>query len=244
MKKMFYLALILALVLSLFTFSAFAEETLLPEGENTENAPEGDAAGADTEADMPLSDPTISDNALEDERGTLTTQILSVISDGKIWATVGTILAGIVAVIGAISSNYKSVTHGLVTLNDFIKGKATKEETQKMLEDLTAKLSGDFKAELDGINKQYSDIRARNDQLTAVLSLVAIQLVKSPNARTQIMQLITGAKECSGNVTELVTAIEEEIIKADAETEKPETPALDAVMARVEASDNEIMKLG
>lgn len=244
MKKLFCFALILVLVLSLFTFSAFAEETVSPGVENTENATNSDPAGSDTEADIPSSDPTISDNALEDEKGTLTAQILSLVSDGKIWAAVGLILSGVIAVINAISSNYKAVKDGLATLSSFIQGKATKEDTEKMLNDLTTKLSGDFEAELGRINKQYSEISARNDQLTAVLSLVAIQLVKSPNARTQIMQLIAGAKDCSGDVAELVSAIEEEIIKADAETEKPDTPALDAVMSRVEASDDEIMKLG
>lgn len=245
MKKLFCFALILVLMLSLFSIPSFAEEeATVPEVENTENTPEVDTADPDTETDIPSSNPTVSDTALEDEKGTLTTQILSLVSDGKIWATVGAILAGVLGVIGAISSNYKAVKDGLVTLNSFIQGKATKEDTKKMLEELTDKLTGDFKAELDRINKQYSDISARNEQLTAVLSLVAIQLLKSPNARTQIMQLITGAKDCSGDVAELVSAIEAEIIKADAEMEKPDTPALDAVMARVEASDNEIMKLG
>lgn len=244
MKKLFCFALILALVLSLFTFSAFAEETGYPEVENTENTANSAPLDSDTEADIPSSDPTTSDNALEDEKGTLTAQILSIVSDGKIWTTVGLILSGVIAVISAISSNYKAVKDGLVVLNDFIKGKATKEETEIMLGDLSKKITTDFKTELDRMNKQYSELSARNEQLTAVLSLVAIQLVKSPNARTQIMQLISGVKDCSGDVAKLVENIEEEIIKADAEMEKPDTPALDAVMARVEASDNEIMKLG
>ena len=78
--------------------------------------------------------------------------------------------------------------------------------------------------------------------MSAILSLTVLQLVKSPNARVKIMELIADTNKITEDVAELVEEMTEEIAEADAATPKADTPALDAIVK--ENTENDIIRLG
>ena len=75
-----------------------------------------------------------------------------------------------------------------------------------------------------------------------MITLLALQLVKSPNARTEIMKLLENTDIACDNVAEVVEAVQAEIKAADEAMPKIETPTLTALVEEVKA-ENTVMSL-
>ena len=233
MKRIFITVIALALALVLFTVPAFAEEAA--DTTTTETT--------DTVTDTP-SEPEISAPS-EEER--FYDQIVEFVSNGANWAKIGGVVLAIIASIGAITANLNKVKAMIDGVTALLKGKATKEETEKIVTENYKELKKSYDEQYAELKKQYDDQAERNTELTAVMTVLALQLVKSPYARTEIMGLLSGAKAVNGNVKDIVEAVEEEIAKAEAEEEKDPTPALDAIKASVattESTDTGAINMG
>lgn len=219
MKRIFITVIALALALVLFTVPAFAEEAA--DTTTTETT--------DTVTDTPVEP----ENTAPTEEERFYDQIVEFVSNGANWAKIGGVVLAIIASIGAITANLnkvKAMIDGVVAL---LKGKATKEETEKIVTENYKELKKSYDEQYVELKKQYDEQAERNTELTAVMTVLALQLVKSPYARTEIMGLLSGTKAVNGNVKDIVEAVEEEIAKAEAEEEKEPTPALDAIKASV-----------
>ncbi len=212
MKRIIMLFLILTLVCSLFTLSAFAEGA--------------DSAQTDTDTAQEA------ENSAKTNESEIYDKIIAYITNGEIWAKIGVVAVSVLALILAIKKSLAKVHDALRVLRDFIAGKATKEDTEAAISSAMETVRSEYTAHTAALTAQYEDLCKRNNDLEAILSLVALQLVKSPNARTEIMALISKSKAHSGNVAEVVEAIEAEIERAD-ELTKDETPALDAIKAEM-----------
>lgn len=261
MKKLFALLTVFILVFSLFTFTAFAEESTEPEedtvteGETVpedpiENAPtEGEMSENEVKEDKPTDEipqdtqqdaskvPTIDENEILD-------QILGIVTNGEIWAKIGVSLLAAVALVITLKKQLDKILAVFATVRDALMGKATKEDTAKVVKEEFNAFNTSYKEEYAKLEEKnveltekYNAISAKCDKLTALLALITLQLVKSPNARTQIMGLISDAKEIGGDVVKLVENIETEIKDADAAIPKIDTPNLDAIVGDPENED-------
>lgn len=217
MKRIFITVIALALALVLFTVPAFAEEAA---DTTTTETPEAEA-------------PTTPENTAPNEEERFYDQIVEFVSNGANWAKIGGVVLAITAAIGAITANLNKVKAMIDGVTALLKGKATKEETEKIVTENYKELKKSYDEQYAELKKQYAEQAERNTELTAVMTVLALQLVKSPYARTEIMGLLSGAKAVNGNVKDIVEAVEEEIAKAEAEEEKEPTPALDAIKASV-----------
>lgn len=233
MKRIFITVIALALALVLFTVPAFAEEAAdTTTTETTETVTET---------------PTEPENSAPSEEERFQDQILDFVSNGANWAKIGGVVLAIIAAIGAITTNLNKVKAMIDGVTALLKGKATKEETEKIIGDNLAELKKSYSEQYAELKKQYDEQAERNTELTAVMTVLALQLVKSPYARTEIMGLLSGAKAVNGNVKDIVEAVEEEIAKAEAEEEKEPTPALDAIKASItttESTDTGAINMG
>lgn len=219
MKRIFITVIALALALVLFTVPAFAEEAAdTTTTETTETVTET---------------PSTPENTAPTEEERFYDQIVEFVSNGANWAKIGGVVLSIIAAIGAITVKLNKVKAMIDGVNALIKGKATKEETEKIVTENYKELKKSYDEQYAELKKQYDEQAERNTELTAVMTVLALQLVKSPYARTEIMGLLSGAKAVNGNVKDIVEAVEEEIAKAEAEEEKEPTPALDAIKASV-----------
>ena len=233
MKRIFITVIALALALVLFTVPAFAEEAAdTTTTETTETVTET---------------PSTPENTAPNEENRFYDQIVEFVSNGANWAKIGAVVLSIIAAIGAITvklDKFKAMIDGAIAL---IKGKATKEETEKIVTENYKELKKSYDEQYAELKKQYDEQAERNTELTAVMTVLALQLVKSPYARTEIMGLLSGAKAVNGDVKDIVEAVEEEIAKAEAEEEKEPTPALDAIKASVattESTDTGAINMG
>lgn len=219
MKRIFITVIALALALVLFTVPAFAEEAAdTTTTETTETVTET---------------PSTPENTAPTEEERFYDQIVEFVSNGANWAKIGGVVLAIIAAIGAVTANLNKVKTMIDGVTALLKGKATKEETEKIVTENYKELKKSYDEQYAELKKQYDEQAERNTELTAVMTVLALQLVKSPYARTEIMGLLSGAKAVNGNVKDIVEAVEEEIAKAEAEEEKEPTPALDAIKASV-----------
>ena len=229
MKKLFLLVIVLALVFSLCALPVFAEGEPATE-ENAENI-----------AQDSIKVPTTDENEIYE-------QILGIVTNGEIWAKIGVSVVGIFSLVIAVRSTVNKFTVGIGAIKDMIAGKATKEETAAVIKDGLNEVNKKYDATYTELSRKYKELEESNSKMMAVLSLVTLQLVKSPNARTEIMGLILNHKEIGGDVAELVTDINKAISDADAEIPKPETPAIDEIVSNLAPKENEetseIMLLG
>lgn len=222
MKRIFTLILALILCASLLVVPAFAEEP-------TDEAPDG---ATDTTVDAPDT-PDTPKITPEGEAEAFTDQLVAFLTDGATWAKFGGIVAAILAVLGVLykyTSGIKSVIGGVKSL---VEGKATKAETEKLIKDEGDKILSGVLECIEDTKKKQDELTEKYNEQTAILTLITLQLVKSPHARTEIMKIISTAKTHGKDAAELVEVIEAEIKAAEEAEEKIPTPALDAIITEV-----------
>ena len=233
MKKLFTLLTVLVLVFALFTFPALAEEGATPENEVIETVvTEGNE---DTPSDS-------SENLSKTPENEILEQILGFVSNGEIWGKIGATVLSVLALIFALRSSLNKIHDALVVVRDFISGKATKEETEKAITEAKEAMTDEYEKKHKELKEQNAELSEKYDKMQAILSLTVLQVVKSPNARTQIMQILNDTEKITGDIHGFVEGVAEAITKADADTPKEDTPALDAIVA--EHSPENIIRLG
>ena len=226
MKRIITIIAALVLCASLFVFPVFAEDTVTDIPVDT--VPE------DTVTDIPT-EPEITP---ESEEKAFTAELVDALTNGANWAKFGGILAavlGTLAVIGKYASGIKTLVGGV---KNMVEGKASKEETEKLVKSETDKIISATLTALDETKKKQDELTAKYNEQTAILTLITLQLVKSPYARTEIMNLITTAKMQGKEAAEIVEVIEAEIKAAEESEEKDPTPALDSILNSVSTAEN------
>ncbi len=225
MKKIFYSILIIILILALFALPCFAEAA---ESESSGDTTET-IGGTETTEDGAEA-PKYFDTA---DEGAFLDQLIGWVSSSEFWGNFVTILLGVLALVATVRSSFSKIGETLSILKDFIAGKATKEETEAAIKLGLEEIRSTYESKLAELSELNESLTAKYDNQTAILSLVVLQLIKSPNARAQIMALLQDGNKLSGDVARTVATIEAEIEAADAREPKVETPALDSVCASV-----------
>lgn len=237
MKKLFTALFVFILTFALFAFPAIAEaEEITAE---TPEITEPEATAPEEITETPDNSPVSTPNAPENE---ILEQILGVVSNGEIWAKIGATVLSVLALIFALRSSLGKIRDGILVVKDFIAGKATKEETETAINTAVKGAIDKYEEKHKELTQQNEELSAKYDKMYAILSLIVLQLVKSPNARVKIMELIADTNKITEDVAELVEEMTEEIAEADAATPKADTPALDAIVK--EHIENDIIRLG
>lgn len=239
MKKLFTALTVFILVFSLFTFPALAEGAEVPE--ETPEITEGEEVATEETPETPDNSPVSTPSAPENE---ILEQILGVVSNGEIWGKIGATVLSVLALIFALRSTLGKITDAILAVKDFVAGKATKEETEVAINEAVSGVIDTYEKKHAELTAQNEELSAKYDKMSAVLSLTVLQLVKSPNARTQIMAIISDTKELAEDIAAVVEEISEEIAEADAATPKESTPALDTIVAEHTPADDNIIRLG
>ena len=229
MKKTVYFIICLVFVLSVFTISVFAETDDSATYENTENLESSPAEESENASESEDNAPTTPENNFSE-------QILGIVTDGATWAKIGTFVLGVLALILGIKKNLSKLTSLVSLIKTRGEHNATNEDLQKALKTAVNDINASAGEEYKKLNAKLEEQTARNDQLTAILTVITLRLIKNPNARTEVMSVLSGTKQIAGDVQQVVETIEKEIEALDASEIKEETPALDAVKATVKES--------
>lgn len=226
MKRIITIIAALVMCASLFIFPVFAEDTVTDIPVDT--VPE------DTVTDTPT-EPEITP---ESEEKAFTAELVDALTNGANWAKFAGILAAVLAalaVIGKYASGIKTLVGGVKSL---VEGKASKDETEKLVKAEGEKIVSAVLTAVDDTRAKQAELEQKYDTQTAILTLVTLQLVKSPYARTEIMKILSTADMQGKNVSEIVDIIEKEIKAAEDAEEKPATPALDSILESVSTDEN------
>jgi tetrahydromethanopterin S-methyltransferase subunit B len=211
------------------------EDTVPPVDNNTtdtENKPT-DTVIPDDNSDNPSETP---ENSFAGTEKDFIGEIISVLTNGEFWVIFGTTVSGALAVIFSVLTKFNDIKAAIGL-------KATNEETAKAIDCAVGGVQSTFETKYEELSTKYDELKANYNAQTAILTLLALQLVKSPNARTEIMKILNASHITTDNVAELVETIEEEIKAADAVQPKPETPALNAITEEVKAESAPVMVL-
>jgi hypothetical protein len=227
MKRLLYAIIALVLIISVFGATCYASEEEIP----TESTPVVDA----TTEENGENTPDTPENSFVAPERDFVGEVIAVVTNGEFWAIFGTTAVGALTIIIAVVSRFNEIVKGFSSIKDLIGGKATKEETADVIKKAVDGVTTTFEERYGELTGKYDELRANYSAQTAVLTLVALQLVKSPNARTEIMKILNNTEITAENVADIVETIQEEIKAADEAEPKPVTPALDAITEEVKA---------
>lgn len=230
MKKILTILFAFIISASFFVFPVFAEEQTDAPSESVSEDVVTDSADNTDHA------PEITP---ESEEKAFTAELVDALTNGANWAKFGGILAavlGALAVLYKYTSNIKNIINGV---KELVAGKASKEDTERLLKSESEKILSATLDALADTKKKQEELTEKYNEQTAILTLITLQLVKSPYARTEIMNIITSAKTHGKDVAEIVEVIEAEIKAAEEAEEKIPTPALDSIVASVNTEETD-----
>lgn len=219
MKKIFALLICFVVVLTLFTIPCFAEDVSDTASEN--------ASVADGE------------NIAQEDAKNFYDEFIAEISSVANWAELGVLLTGIIALIAAVRKCVKPISTAVSTVVDWMHNKSAKrEDVEKAVTNAVCAVRDEYRVERENLIQRYDAIQQSQDRLTTIVVLAFTHMKINPTAKAEIMNMITGAKQASGNVYEDITKIEAAIAEAYASEEKIPTPALDSITKDVAETAN------
>ena len=157
-------------------------------------------------------------------------ELLEGLTNSTFWTTTGTVLA---AVIGMLAM-FKKYFGSIITL---ISGKADSKEINKVLKEATEELSKEFCNKLSEMEAKLAEADDDEKKLMAMFTIFVSNANINPNAKAEIMQYLTGIKDISGKVYDVVETANRIIAEADAAVSKEPTPALDSILSTEGESD-------
>lgn len=153
------------------------------------------------------------------------------ISGSTVWISIASFAVAALGMIAFVRSKF-----GVVI--DLVKRKADAstigDAVKSAVNDIVDKFTSEMtktRGELENVRQKLDAAEGNEKKLTAILSIFMTNAKINPNARAKIMEYLTGISDISGTVQEIVERANEEIAAAEKSEEKPETPALDAVLA-------------
>ena len=144
------------------------------------------------------------------------------LTSSTFWVTMATVLSVVVACIALLKNK-------LGVIVNLIKNKADTAAISSALENNVSAISNAFKAEIAKIEQKLSETEKTEKQLLTVISIFMSNAKINPNTRSEIMKILTGIKEVSGELTEIIEETNQAIAEANAAEEPAETPALTAI---------------
>lgn len=245
MKKIFLVLITLTLAASL-TVTAFAADT----AENTDNTSIGEPitdTDVATDADSSEKAEILPDTDITEDEGTIPpldvenadTEAentapeafydgwIDKITDSTMWVNVGTSLLAALGTIAFVISKFGALT-------ELLKGKADGTTILGAIKDSAKETNDKFSKNLESLNKKLDSYEDNEKKLWAILTIFMTHAKISSAAKGEIMELLTGIKDMSGSIAEIVEKASCAIEKAEAETAAaaPAHPALEAIIAK------------
>lgn len=207
MKRIISLIIAVIFVLTLGAFAVFAEGEPV-EGANTEAL--GDSG---TEGSAPTVD--VQDESKFDK-------LLEGLTNSTFWTTMGTVLTAVIGMIALFKKHFGTIT-------TLISGKADTKAINEALKSASAEISAEFSNKLTELETKLSEADDDEKKLMAMFTIFVSNANINPNAKAEIMQYLTGIKDISGKVVDVVDKANKIIADANAAEEKLPTPALDSI---------------
>lgn len=206
MKKIIIVLIALTLVFSLYSLSVSA---------TSENTPT-----TDNEAEIGSN--TVVEGENTEAEGVTADEILEIVTDSTLWATVGTVVASVLTIVIVVTNKFKGIA-------SLIGNKADALSVANAIRDSKNEVKTAYKDEIAKISKALEESREVNERLLTIVVLFVTQSRINPTAKTEIMNLITGVKKFDGNPEEVIAKVTTVIEEAKKTEEKVETPALDVI---------------
>jgi len=182
-------------------------------------------ASEETSAPMPETSTETADpneHAVTDE--SKFDKLLEGLTNSTFWTTMGMILTAVVACIATFRKNFGFIT-------DLISKKADEKTISAALKSTSTEISETFNKKLNEVITKLSETENNEKTLITILTIFITNANINPNAKAEIMNYLTGIKDFSGKVTDIVEDATRIIEEADAAEEKVYTPALDSIIA-------------
>lgn len=206
MKKIIIVLIAMTLVFSLYSLSVSA---------TSENTPT-----TDNEAEIGSNTVVEGDNT--EAEGVTADEILEIVTDSTLWATVGTVVASVLTIVIVVTNKFKGIA-------SLIGNKADALSVANAIRDSKNEVKTACKDEIAKVNKALEESREVNERLLTIVVLFVTQSRINPTAKAEILNLITGVKKFDGNPEEVIAKVTTVIEEAKKSEEKVETPALDVI---------------
>lgn len=153
-------------------------------------------------------------------------RIINSITNSAFWTVCGGFLLALVSALALIKKHFG-------TLAVLVRSKASAEELENALKTAQSEISDNFKKEYSAITKQLKAEQDNTKKLTIMLSIFMSNAKINSNAKAEIMQIMSGIKDISGNAIEVIEEINKNIEKSNESEEKPKTPLLDEIVQEI-----------
>lgn len=239
MKKITVLltSLALAACFSLTTLASEAEEIPYPDNESPA---EGEIEVPEAEDIKPEESEPVSDAANESETPEkLYSEWIDRITDSTLWINVGTVALSVIGIFAMLKKRFGDIV-------SLIRGKADGETVTGAIKDSVSEIKTAFMSELQRVEYQLSEYEDNEKKMWAIITIFMTHAKISPSVKVEIMNRLTGIKDMSGSIEEIVECAEAAIAAAESESkaEAPATPALDSILKDAVSENSDFMDLG
>lgn len=222
--KRILFALFLVFALCATALSAFAEEADV--GETTPPTSEPPIEGVETGE----TGTETTDTPAEEDKSFYADWI-DRISGSTVWISIASFAVAALGMIAFVRSRFGVVIDLVKRKADAATiGDAVKSAVNDIVDRFTSEMAKTHE-ELENVRQKLDSAESNEKKLTAILSIFMTNAKINPNARAKIIEYLTGIADLTGTVQQIVEQANKEIAAAEKSEEKPETPALDAVLA-------------
>jgi vacuolar-type H+-ATPase subunit H len=149
--------------------------------------------------------------------------MLEGLMNSSFWTTTGLIATAVIACVATFRKYFGFIA-------DLISKKADEKAISEALKKASEEMSETFNSKLTQIEGYIGDTASNEKILVTILSIFITNANINPNAKAEVMKYLTGLKDVSGRVEEIVETANKIIADANAAEEKEPTPALDSLV--------------
>ena len=149
-------------------------------------------------------------------------KLLEGITNSTFWTTMGTVLAAVVGMLAMFKKHFGAITA-------LISGKADTKAINEALKTASSEISAAFCNKLNELEAKLAEADDDEKKLMAMFTIFVSNANINPNAKAEIMKYLTGIKDISGKVVDVVEKANKIIAEANDAEEKISTPALDFI---------------
>lgn len=155
---------------------------------------------------------------------------LAKFTDSSFWVAIVGCLVAVISVLSGVAVFVKK----LKKIVELVKGRATKEEIVNAIKEANAETQAEIEKKLTETKEALNKCTTREEELTTLIALLIDYSNINPTAKAEIMARVSGLKELTGPVMDIVKEVEKEVEEAKNQEVKPDTPALDKIAISLE----------
>lgn len=158
--------------------------------------------------------------------------LLEGLTNSTFWTTTGTVLLSVIGMLAMFKKHFGNIS-------TLISGKAETSEINKALKGATKEMSEEFCKKISELEAKLAEADNDEKKLMAMFTIFVSNANINPNAKAEIMKYLTGIKDISGKIVDVVETANKMIKEANAVEEKIPTPALNSIVTEDEDGDTE-----